>query len=92
MAGEAAAALAPMLGRAEAHQLVEDAASEARRSATPLRNIMLAAPALPHRARQAVDKALDIGPSIDAAAAVVAPVVAEARAVRARLRNRGRKG
>lgn len=92
MAGEVAATLAPILGRAEAHWLVEDAAGEARTSAIPLRDAVLAAPALPPRARQTVEEAFDIGPSVDAAAATVAPIVAEARAVRARLANPRRKG
>ena len=92
MAGEVAAALAPVLGRADAHQLVEGAASEARKSAISLRDAILAAPTLPDGARQTVDEAFAIGPSVAAAAAAVAPVVVEARAIRARLKNTGRKG
>jgi 3-carboxy-cis,cis-muconate cycloisomerase len=91
MAGEVAAALAPVLGRAEAHRLVEDAASEARTTATPLRDAIRAAPALPKKARQAAEEAFDIGRSVASAAAAIAPIVVEARAIRARLKNPRRK-
>jgi 3-carboxy-cis,cis-muconate cycloisomerase len=91
MAGEVATALAPTFGREAAHRLVEAAASAARQSGRPLRDIILAAESLPAKARPAVEAAFDPGPSVAAAAAAIAPIVAEAKAVRARLADRRRR-
>ncbi len=88
-AGAVAAALAPSLGREQAHRLVEEAAGAARASGKPFRDVVLAD--CPAKARQAIENAFAIDPAIDAASAAVAPIVAEARTVRARLAARKRK-
>ena len=91
MAGEAAAALAPMLGREAAHRLVEAATSVARQSGRPLRDIILDTESLPAKTRPALEAAFDLGPSVEAAATAVTPIVAEAKTVRARLADRRRR-
>lgn len=91
MAGAVAAALAPSLGREKAHSLVEAAANTARTTGTPLRDVMIGDANLPPKLHPAIESAFDIRPSVDAASAIVDPIVAEARSVRARLADRRRK-
>jgi 3-carboxy-cis,cis-muconate cycloisomerase len=82
-AGAAAAALAPSLGRQEAHKLVEEAADAVRRTGPDLRAI------LGERAgghAPAFDTAFDLAPAIAAAAQWVEPAIAAAERVRAMLR------
>jgi 3-carboxy-cis,cis-muconate cycloisomerase len=81
-ADAAAAALAPSLGRGEAHQLVETAADEVRRTGKSLRT------ALHELAREhaaALDKIFDLTPAIAAAARWVDPAIEAAERTLMRL-------
>jgi 3-carboxy-cis,cis-muconate cycloisomerase len=69
-ADRAAAALAPRLGRAAAHAAVEQAAAAVRDGAPSLRAALAADPALAGVDGGALDAAFDLGPAVDAAAAV----------------------
>jgi 3-carboxy-cis,cis-muconate cycloisomerase len=77
-----AARLAPAIGRAEAHRVLEKAAAEVRRSGRSLAEI-LAATELPDTVRRdALTKAFDPGDAVRAAGRWVDPVLAETRRVR----------
>jgi 3-carboxy-cis,cis-muconate cycloisomerase len=63
----AASALAARYGRGEAHHLIEAAAGKARDEGKHLRDILLADPKLNH-GRDAIERAFDLAPFVDAAA------------------------
>jgi 3-carboxy-cis,cis-muconate cycloisomerase len=88
--GAVASVLAEAFGRRRAHELVEDAANQVRATGRSFADIITEEVSTPQRVRAKVQAALDIGPAIDAAAAVVDRAVGEAEAVRAQLRK-GRK-
>jgi 3-carboxy-cis,cis-muconate cycloisomerase len=81
-ADAAAAALAPALGRGEAHRLVEEAADMVRRTGRDLRGV-LSERAGEHAAT--LDKAFDLEPAIAAASRWVEPAIAAAEHALARL-------
>ena len=81
-ADAAAAALAPSLGRAESHALVEDASDAVRRTGKNLRSI-LSERVGGHAA--ALDKAFALAPAIAAAAQWIDPAIAAAEHALARL-------
>jgi 3-carboxy-cis,cis-muconate cycloisomerase len=81
-ADAAAAALAPKLGRGKAHEFVEEAADEVRRTGKDLRSV-LRERAVEHAA--AVDKAFDLAPATAAAAYWVEPAIQAAERVLMRL-------
>jgi 3-carboxy-cis,cis-muconate cycloisomerase len=81
-ADAAAAALAPALGRGEAHRLVEEAADMVRRTGRDLRGV-LRERAAEHAAT--LDKAFDLEPAIAAASRWVEPALAAAERALARL-------
>jgi 3-carboxy-cis,cis-muconate cycloisomerase len=62
-----ASALATRHGRGEAHHLVEDAAGKVRNEGKHLRDVLLADPKLA-RDREAIERAFDLTPFVDAAA------------------------
>jgi 3-carboxy-cis,cis-muconate cycloisomerase len=77
-----AAALAPALGRGKAHQVVEGAAAQVRRTGQPLRDVVEGLPDLPADVdRAALDRAFDPGPSVEAAARFVDRALAAAQPV-----------
>ncbi len=80
-----AALLAPALGGAAAHALVEEAAAEVRRSGRPLADVLMDRDLPPQVDRDALAAAFDPGPSVRAAAAWIDPVLAEAARIRSRL-------
>ena len=82
-ADAAAARLAPRLGRAAAHELVEDAADEVRRTGVGLEQVLRAGPS----AGPELDAAFDLSPAVAAAAPWVDRALAHAAAVRAGLRD-----
>ncbi len=85
-AGEAAAALAPPLGRAAAHRLVEKAADSVRTTGRPLQDVLADDLDVPPAARDTLIAAFDLAPSIDAAAAVTDRILADVGAGRKRKR------
>jgi 3-carboxy-cis,cis-muconate cycloisomerase len=81
-----AARLAPHLGRGAAHDLVEHAAGEVRRSGASLRDVLADSPALAKPGVEKIlDEAFDLTPSIAAAAAWADRAVAAAERIRAPL-------
>jgi 3-carboxy-cis,cis-muconate cycloisomerase len=62
-----ASALATRHGRGEAHHLVEDAAGKVRNEGKHLRDVLLADPKLAGD-REAIERAFDLAPFIEAAA------------------------
>jgi 3-carboxy-cis,cis-muconate cycloisomerase len=62
-----ASALAARHGSGQAHQLIEEAAGKVRDESKHLRDILLADPKL-HDDKQAIERAFDLAPFIDAAA------------------------
>ena len=77
-----ASALAPALGRAEAHHFVEDAATQVRQSGQSLREVVEAHPGLPAGFDPArLPAAFDPGPAVAAASRYVDRAVAAVRPV-----------
>jgi 3-carboxy-cis,cis-muconate cycloisomerase len=89
-AGAVASVLAEAFGRRGAHELVEDAANRVRATGRSFAEIITEEVRKPEKVRAKLQAALDVEPAIDAAAAVVDRAIAEAEAVRRRLRK-GRK-
>jgi 3-carboxy-cis,cis-muconate cycloisomerase len=83
-ADAAAARLAPHLGRGAAHDFVERAAGEVRRSGRSLRDVLAGDPALKSLS-DALGTAFDLGPSIAAAATWTDRAVEAAETIRTRL-------
>jgi 3-carboxy-cis,cis-muconate cycloisomerase len=81
-----AARLAPSLGRAVAHTLVEHAAEQVRSTGTPLREVLTKDPAFAKSGGDGVlDAAFDLTPSIAAAAAWTDRALATVDLIRERL-------
>lgn len=79
----AAAALAPRLGRAEAHALIGQAARAVRDTDLPLLQLIPGQAGYPSDADPAIlAAAFDLGPAVAAAAGWVTPAIAAARRVR----------
>ena len=89
-AGAVASVLAEAFGRRGAHELVEDAANRVRETGRSFAEIIGEEVRKPEKVRAKLQAALDVGPAIEAAAAVVDRSIAEAAAVRRRLKK-GRK-
>jgi len=89
-AGAVASVLAEAFGRRGAHELVEDAANRVRETGRTFADIITEEVRKPEKVGAKLKAALDVEPAIDAAAAVVDRAVAEADAVRRRLKK-GRK-
>jgi 3-carboxy-cis,cis-muconate cycloisomerase len=88
-ADAAAGALAPRLGRGEAHKLVEEAADAVRRTGKDLRHV-LSERAGEHAA--GLDEAFDLMPSVAAAAQWVEPATRAAERILAQLDSSHREG
>ncbi len=90
-AGEAAARLAPKLGRGVAHRVVERAADVVRAEGKPLVAVLADDDTIPSALRKDLAAAFDLEPAVAAAAAVTDRILAAARPVAAAVAPKGRR-